>query len=58
MMAKFEWPENCKDCTHFHENLEDEAGVWAPFCDLFHGVDIDPRCDKKKIRVSKGERTP
>ena len=56
-MVTYEWPENCKDCRYFHDDAEDEFGVWAPFCDLFHGNGIDPCCDEKKPRVSKGERT-
>jgi len=55
-MAEFEWPENCKDCTYYHESVEDEPGMWATFCDLFHGNGIDPNCDQKKPITSKGER--
>ena len=56
MLTEFKWPGNCKDCRYFHDDAEDEFGVWALFCDLFHGNGIGSNCDEKKTRVSKEQR--
>jgi len=51
-MTEFKWPENCKDCAYYH----DDVPGWATFCDLFHGNGIDPNCEHKKPVKCAGGR--
>jgi len=38
--------EQCRKCRYWHENLVNEAGELAPFCDLFHGNGIAVPCSE------------